>query len=163
MGPGADWGGGRFIGIRNRDLDRHDMSEHYLVKDDKRIELLEETTFGRSDDCDVKLTEGHPSRQHAKVTVADDGVWIEDLGSVNGTFINDNEVTERTRLVVGDMVSFDIESYRFESAVDDEATVMRPLPTDDEPLTVMRPIPTEPPEPPSAPPGGLLIRNAVSV
>ncbi len=129
------------------------MSEHYLVKGDQRIELHEETIFGRSDDCDVKLTEGHPSRRHAKVTVAADGVWVEDLGSVNGTFINDNEVTQRTRLGAGDKVTFDIESYHFESAVDDQATVMRVLPPDDEPLTVVRPIselPAATPEPPAA-------------
>ncbi|MCZ6852398.1 MAG: FHA domain-containing protein [Gammaproteobacteria bacterium] len=129
------------------------MSEYYLVKGDQRIELIGRTLFGRSDDCDIKLTEGHPSRNHARVTVEDDGVWVEDLESVNGTFINDNQVTERTRLEHGDVVAFDVESYRFEGdVVDDQATVLRSVPVEDEAQTIMRPIDAEPPAPPPAPP-----------
>ncbi len=134
------------------------MSEYYFVKGDQRIELVGRTLFGRSDDCDIKLTEGHPSRNHARVTVEDDGVWVEDLESVNGTFINDNQITERTRLEHGDVVAFDVESYRFEGvAVDDEATVVRPL-VEDEAQTKMRPVnpeaptPSRPPPEPAAPP-----------
>ncbi len=135
------------------------MSEYYFVKGDQRIELVGRTLFGRSDDCDIKLTEGHPSRNHARVTVEDDGVWVEDLESVNGTFINDNQITERTRLEHGDMVAFDIESYRFEGAVvDDEATVVRSPPVEDEAQTLVRPVnpeaptPSTPPPEPAAPP-----------
>ena len=129
------------------------MSEYYLVKGDQRIELVGRTLFGRSDDCDIKLTEGHPSRNHARVTVEEDGVWVEDLESVNGTFINDNQITERTRLKHGDMVAFDIESYRFEGAVvDDQATVVRSVPVEDEAKTIMRPLNAEAPTPSTPPP-----------
>ena len=128
------------------------MSEYYFVKGDQRIELVGRTLFGRSDDCDIKLTEGHPSRNHARVTVEEDGVWVEDLESVNGTFINDNQITERTRLEHGDMVAFDVESYRFEGAVvDDQATVVRSAPVEDEAQTIMRPFNAEAPTPATPP------------
>ena len=126
------------------------MSDHYLVKGDRRIELAGEVVFGRSDDCDVKLTEGNPSRHHAKVSVADDGVWVEDLESANGTFVNGTRVTGRTKLSSGDILSFHIEDYHFEGADDDQATVVRPLPTEEEDATVVRPLPDMPAVAPTA-------------
>ena len=124
------------------------MSDHHLVKGDRRIELAGEVVFGRSDDCDVKLTEGNPSRHHAKVSVADDGVWVEDLESANGTFVNGTRVTGRTKLSSGDILSFHIEDYHFEGADDDQATVVRPLPADQD-ATVVRPLADEPADTPT--------------
>ena len=127
------------------------MSDYYLVKGDRRIELAGEVVFGRSDNCDVKLTEGHPSRRHAKVSVADDEVWVEDLGSANGTFVNGTKLTARTKLNSGDIVSFHEEEYRFEGGNDDDqATVVRPLPTEQEDATVVRPLPDMPAVAPTA-------------
>jgi MoxR-like ATPase len=58
---------------------------------DKRaeIELKEgELKIGRDLDNDVIINEGNVSRHHTKVTMKDNRVTVEDLGSQNGTFVN---------------------------------------------------------------------------
>jgi pSer/pThr/pTyr-binding forkhead associated (FHA) protein len=48
----------------------------------------EETTVGRSPDCDVFLDDVTVSRRHALVVRRDAQFFIEDRGSLNGTFLN---------------------------------------------------------------------------
>jgi pSer/pThr/pTyr-binding forkhead associated (FHA) protein len=48
----------------------------------------ERTTIGRSPDCEIFLDDVTVSRKHAVLTRGDDGLQIEDLGSLNGTFLN---------------------------------------------------------------------------
>jgi pSer/pThr/pTyr-binding forkhead associated (FHA) protein len=48
----------------------------------------EETTIGRSPDCDIFLDDVTVSRRHAVVTRKTNQLQIEDLGSLNGTFLN---------------------------------------------------------------------------
>lgn len=49
-------------------------------------------TIGRSAECDISIPADEISRTHAKVQVMPDGIAVEDLGSANGTFINDKRV-----------------------------------------------------------------------
>jgi len=58
-------------------------------------------TFGRGSDCDVRIPISSVSRQHCEVSVAGDQVWVNDLSSANGTFVNNDKVDE-TRLTAGD-------------------------------------------------------------
>ena len=53
-----------------------------------RLELSGEVSVGRSAECDLVVSEGQPSRQHAKIVVEAGGVFVEDLGSTNGTLVN---------------------------------------------------------------------------
>ena len=48
----------------------------------------ERTTIGRSPDCDVFLDDVTVSRKHAVLVQKDDAFFIEDQGSLNGTFLN---------------------------------------------------------------------------
>jgi hypothetical protein len=56
-----------------------------------------QTTIGRSPDCDIFLDDVTVSRRHAVVGRGDAGFTIEDLGSLNGTFLN------RSRIERGDL------------------------------------------------------------
>jgi pSer/pThr/pTyr-binding forkhead associated (FHA) protein len=94
----------------------------------KRIEINGTLTAGRNPDCDLVLSQGHPSRRHAEVSLEEGRVWVKDLGSANGTFVNDRQITDRTALNAGDRVRFDAEEFIFESSAPpaaDNATVVR--------------------------------------
>jgi DNA-binding winged helix-turn-helix (wHTH) protein len=76
----------------------------WLVWDRDRIQVLDgENLFGRGDADVVELPSTTVSRRHARI-VFDEEAWIEDLGSKNGTFVGDSQVTSRMRLQDGDQV-----------------------------------------------------------
>jgi pSer/pThr/pTyr-binding forkhead associated (FHA) protein len=62
---------------------------------------------GRSSDADICIPIDEISRQHAKLQGAAAGAVVEDLGSANGTFVNDQRVHTPTLLKAGDEVRFD--------------------------------------------------------
>jgi FHA domain-containing protein/zinc ribbon protein len=61
----------------------------------------ERTTIGRSPDCDIFLDDVTVSRKHAVLVQRDDAYYIEDQGSLNGTFLNRRRI-ESGRLENGD-------------------------------------------------------------
>jgi hypothetical protein len=60
-----------------------------------------QTTIGRTPDCDIFLDDVTVSRRHAIVAQGPEGFTIEDLGSLNGTFLNRHRI-EQARLEQGD-------------------------------------------------------------
>jgi pSer/pThr/pTyr-binding forkhead associated (FHA) protein len=66
-------------------------------------------TIGRSPECEIFLDDVTVSRRHALVVRGGDGCTIEDLGSLNGTYVNRRRV-EKTHLEDGDEVQ--IGKYR---------------------------------------------------
>lgn len=66
----------------------------------------ESTLIGRSPDCDLYLPDVGVSRRHARVTIGDQGVRLNDLGSTNGTHVSGQRITDRLlqdddRIVMG--------------------------------------------------------------
>ncbi|WP_426752434.1 diguanylate cyclase [Myxococcus sp. Y35] len=64
----------------------------------------EETLIGRSSKADIQIDQESVSRNHASITNTREGVRIRDLGSTNGTFINDELVEGGRELRNGDLV-----------------------------------------------------------
>lgn len=62
-----------------------------------------EIVVGRSSELDMVLVEDMVSRRHAKLTVTGDQIFIQDLGSTNGTFVNGEKI-KRARLQEGDRI-----------------------------------------------------------
>lgn len=62
-----------------------------------------EIIIGRSSDLDMVLVEDMVSRRHAKITSTDTEVYIQDIGSTNGTFVNGEKVS-RSKLNEGDRI-----------------------------------------------------------
>jgi hypothetical protein len=62
-----------------------------------------EIIIGRSSDLSMVLVEDMVSRQHSKITTHGGELFIEDLGSTNGTFVNGEKIT-RKRLKGGDRI-----------------------------------------------------------
>jgi len=72
-------------------------------------------TLGRSDDNSSPLPkDDYASGHHARVESARDGVWIVDLGSTNGTFVNGDKLAGRRRLKQGDVVRIGQTELRLE-------------------------------------------------
>ena len=61
-----------------------------------------ETTIGRSPDCDIFLDDVTVSRKHAVVRRGAAGLQIEDLGSLNGTYLNRKRIEAAAGLEEGD-------------------------------------------------------------
>jgi len=62
-----------------------------------------ELTLGRAPTCSIGLPDDtFASQLHAHVFVREGGVWVEDLGSTNGTFVNGGRVTSPVPLTQGD-------------------------------------------------------------
>jgi len=74
--------------------------------------------FGRAETCDIRTDDPGCSRQHFKISVSGDGrmLFLEDLGSKNGTRVNGAASEGRTLLKSGDMIQAGGVSYLVEIA-----------------------------------------------
>ncbi|MBW3542529.1 MAG: FHA domain-containing protein [Planctomycetes bacterium] len=58
--------------------------------------------FGRNEDCQVRLTSAEVSKQHCALRSTPAGLVVRDLGSRNGTFVNEVRIEVETSLRPGD-------------------------------------------------------------
>ncbi len=73
-------------------------------------------TVGRGTNNDLPLDgDEYASGRHARFESRRDGVYIEDIGSTNGTFVNGIRLTRERRLAPGDVVRIGETDLRFES------------------------------------------------
>jgi len=71
----------------------------------RKYDLDQKTTvIGRSSTCDILVDQDSISRNHAKITIEDGKATIEDMGSTNGTFVNDESVANGLQLRNGDLI-----------------------------------------------------------
>jgi len=66
----------------------------------KRNKLL----IGRAEECDVRPLSEEVSRRHCAVYVGPGGIFVEDLSSRNGTFVNGVRIVEKTQVSNGDSI-----------------------------------------------------------
>lgn len=104
---------------------------------DKHFPLSGIHNIGRSQECEICLGVVHLSRKHAKITVTDSGLNIEDLNSSNGTYVNGKKIDQITA-IAGDEISFDTLRFRvIGPIIDEDKTTVRP--SSDGDLTTIRP------------------------
>jgi diguanylate cyclase (GGDEF)-like protein len=73
----------------------------------------EETLIGRTSKADIQVDQDSVSRNHAKIRVDGTRITIEDLGSTNGTIVNDEHIEEVLRLRNGDLVKIGRTVFKF--------------------------------------------------
>jgi hypothetical protein len=72
-------------------------------------------TIGRAEDNDLALSkDDFASSHHARIESQRDGVWVLDLDSTNGTFVNGKRLDGRRLLNAGDVVQIGDTELRFE-------------------------------------------------
>src|SRR5690348_2648117 len=81
---------------------------------------------GRGHTCDVRLDDPRVSRTHAALLQRGTRVYVQDLGSSGGTFVNGAATTAARELHVGDVLAFASVTARLESgamAADETSTM----------------------------------------
>jgi hypothetical protein len=72
-------------------------------------------TIGRGGQNDIPLVhDEYASARHARVEPRQDGVWVQDLGSTNGTYLNGTRLERPRRLTQGDIVRVGETDLRYE-------------------------------------------------
>jgi hypothetical protein len=137
----------------------------------RRVECDRELVIGRGD-ADLVFTDDQMSRRHAALRPVAGGVEIEDLGSLNGTFVNEEQITGKVTLTESATVRIGVTEFALEvpppvveteipagatristPPPPDDATVVRQGPPITAPDAGGGPLPGGSPQGP--PPGGL--------
>ncbi len=93
----------------------------------QEIEIKDELTIGRQEGSTIRIEDTRVSRQHATVAIQEDSLVIRDLGSHNGTFVNDQRITGTVRLNNGDKVRIGRSNFVVRLEVSPAAGVEEPV------------------------------------
>jgi hypothetical protein len=96
---------GRLVVVKSADL-----------SDGEDFELNSaQLTIGRGNQNDIPIaTDEYASARHARFEPRQDGVWVQDLGSTNGTYLNGTRLDRPRRLTQGDIVRIGETDLRYE-------------------------------------------------
>lgn len=79
------------------------------------------TVIGREPTCDISLDDNAVSRSHAAIDLDGSSYFVTDLGSRNGTFVDDKLLRERRRLKGGELIRLGGTILKFMASMDEEA------------------------------------------
>ena len=68
------------------------------LKDGSIIPIRSDLTIGRKDDNSITLSDQHVSGNHAKIMLRNKSLFIEDLNSTNGTYLNGSKVHGKVKV-----------------------------------------------------------------
>jgi len=109
---------GKIVRLGSRDDEL--LGDHVLFLGEHEIPLPGRTLFfGRDQGADIQILVPEVSRRHARLDLLPDRVTIEDLGSKNGTLVNDVRIDHSRRLVSGDAIGIGSTTLIYRSLTND--------------------------------------------
>ncbi len=88
-----------------------------LIGEGKEFPLKKgSNTFGRKADNDIQIADPYVSGKHGIVEISDDGLFVTDIGSTNGTMLNDAKLSPnmRTAITTEDVIRLGSMEFRIE-------------------------------------------------
>lgn len=70
----------------------------------RTIRIDASVTIGRAPECELRIDDTYASQQHARVFGKGGSWYVEDLGSTNGTFVNEQRLAAPAMLTNGDKI-----------------------------------------------------------
>lgn len=89
-----------------------DVSEEVNVKKGSVIPVRSTVSIGRKEGNSIVLTDVHVSGNHARLTIKNNVLYIEDLNSTNGTFVNGKKISGRVKLLGNDEVKIGTTTFK---------------------------------------------------
>lgn len=86
----------------------------------QEISIDRDMLVGRHQAADIVLQSSEISRKHAAFLHVEDALWVQDLASSNGTFVNDARISEQVLLKDGDIVQFASLKFAVQAPVADQ-------------------------------------------
>jgi hypothetical protein len=78
------------------------------------FEIHESATLGRSPNAEVRIDDPYASSAHARIFPRGQFMYIEDMGSTNGTYLNGRQLRKPEQLRVADTVRIGDTEYRYQ-------------------------------------------------
>ena len=70
--------------------------------------------IGRGADAQLSLDDDYVSTRHARVVSGENGIYVEDLGSTNGSYVNNQRITAPTTVTLSDTIRIGRTTMRLE-------------------------------------------------
>ena len=77
------------------------------------LDLRNGTTLGRGDSADIRVDDPFASSAHARIFERGEFMYIEDMGSTNGTYLNGRQLRSAERLRPADLIRIGDTEYRY--------------------------------------------------
>jgi hypothetical protein len=78
------------------------------------FDLGEGATLGRSNGADIRVDDPFASSAHARIFSRGEFMYLEDMGSTNGTYLNGRELRTAERLKMADVIRIGDSEYRYQ-------------------------------------------------
>lgn len=90
---------------RNYGLEVISSGDNFNIKEGSVIPIRDVVTIGRKEDNSIVIPDPHVSGNHARIIVKNNILFIEDLNSTNGVFVNNKRVENKTKLFGKDEIT----------------------------------------------------------
>jgi FHA domain len=79
-----------------------------------RFDIGHGATLGRSNGADIPIDDPFASSAHARIFPRGDFMYVEDMGSTNGTYLNGRQLRAAERLKIADVIRIGDSEYRYQ-------------------------------------------------